>query len=109
MVTDNKVMAGILNAQYTAVFTREDTGDLPEAESLYTGNDPLTDIRFEREEVEKKLKNIKQSGAPGPDKVWSRVLHDMADILAGPLATIYNKLMEEGGQCVPHLQEGDEG
>ena len=55
MVTDNKVMAGILNAQYTAVFTREDTSDLPEAKSLYTGNDPLTDIRFEREEVEKKL------------------------------------------------------
>jgi hypothetical protein len=97
MVTDNKEMAGILNAQYTAVFTREETGVLPEAESLYTGDDPLTDIRFEREEVEKKLKNIKQSGAPGPDKVWSRVLHDMADILAGPLATIYNKLMEEGG------------
>ena len=97
MVTDNKEMAGILNAQYTGVFTREETGDLPEAEILYTGDEPLTDIRFEREEVEKKLKNIKQSGAPGPDKVWSRVLHDMADTLAEPLAAIYNKLMEEGG------------
>jgi hypothetical protein len=28
--------------------------------------------RFDREEVEKKLKNIKASGTPGPDKAWSR-------------------------------------
>ena len=97
IVSDSKQMACILNAQYTSVFTREDTGDRPEAESLFTGDDPLTDIRFEREGVEKKLKNIKQSGAPGPDKVWSKVLHDMADILAGPLADIYNRLMREGG------------
>ena len=97
LVSDSKEMAGILNAQYTGVFTREDTGDLPEAEKLYTGNEPLTDIRFVSKEVETKLRNIKQTGAPGPDKVWSKVLHDMADILAEPLAAIYNKLMEEGG------------
>ena len=97
MVTDSKEMAGILNAQYTGVFTREATGDLPQAETMYVGEEPLTDIKFEEEEVERKLRNIKQTGAPGPDKVWSKVLHDMADILAGPLAIIYNKLMEEGG------------
>ena len=83
---DNKEMAGILDVQYTAVFTMDDTGDLPEAEFLYTGD-------------ENKLKNIKQSGALGPDIVWSRVLHAMADIMAGSLAVIYNKLMEEWGGC----------
>jgi signal recognition particle subunit SEC65 len=96
LVTDSKEMASILNAQYTSVFTREDTTNMPGPEYLFTGDDPLTDVRFEKEEVEKKLKNIKASGAPGPDKVWSRVLHDMADILAGPLTIIFNKLMEEG-------------
>ena len=96
LVTGNKEMAGILNAQYTEVFTREDTNHLPEPEHLFMGDDPLTEAKFAREEVEKKLKGIKVTGAPGPDKVWSKVLHDMADLLAGPLTIIYNKLMEEG-------------
>ena len=96
LVSDDKEMAGILNAQYSSVFTSEDLTNMPEPETLYTGDDPLTDVRFEVGEVEKKLKNIKASGAPGPDRLWSKVLHDMADVLAGPLAIIYNRLMEEG-------------
>jgi hypothetical protein len=70
---------------------------MPEPEYLFTGDDPLTEVRFERDEVERNLKNIKASGAPGPDKVWSKVLHDMAEILATPLTIIFNRLMEEGG------------
>ena len=101
LVTGNQEMAGILNAQYTSVFTSEDMTNLPDPEVLFTGEDRLTDMRFEVEEVERKLKNIKADGAPGPDRVWSKVLHTMADILAGPLAIIYNKLMEEGD--VPNI------
>ena len=40
-------MAGILNAQYTGVFTREDTANLPEPEKLFTGDDALSEMRFE--------------------------------------------------------------
>jgi hypothetical protein len=97
LVTSDKEMATILNAQYTSVFTREDTTHLPEPELLFTGGDPLSDVKFEVGEVEKKLRNIKATGAPGPDRVWSKVLHDMADVLAGPLAIIFNRLMQEGG------------
>ena len=96
LVTGNKEMAGILNAQYTRVFTREDTTHLPEPEHLFGGDNPLTEVEFRKEDVEKKLRNIKATGAPGPDKVWSKVLHDMADLLAGPLTIIYNRLMQEG-------------
>ena len=96
LVTGNKEMAGILNAQYTRVFTREDTTHLPEPEHLFGGDMPLTEVEFRKEDVEKKLRNIKATGAPGPDKVWSKVLHDMADLLAGPLTIIYNRLMQEG-------------
>ena len=76
---------------------------MPEPETLFTGDDPLTDVRFGVEEVEKKLKNIKVYEAHGPDRLWSKVLHDMADVLADPLATIFNRLMEEGGS----LPSGD--
>ena len=101
LVTGSSEMAGILNAQYTSVFISEDMTNLPDPEVLFTGEDRLADLRFEVEEVEKKLKNLKSCGAPGPDRVWSKVLHSMADILAGPLAIIYNKLMEEGN--VPNI------
>ena len=101
LVTGSSEMAGILNAQYTSVFTSEDMTNLPDPEVLFTGEDRLADLRFEVEEVQKKLKKLKSCGAPGPDRVWSKVLHSMADILAGPLAIIYNKLMEEGN--VPNI------
>ena len=96
LVSDDKEMAGIVNAQYTSVFTSEDLTNMPEPEVLFNGDGRLTDMRFGVEEVKKKLKNIKADGAPGPDRVWSKVLHSMADILAEPLAIIYNKLMGEG-------------
>jgi hypothetical protein len=97
LVSDDGEMAGILNAQYTSVFTMEDTTSIPEPEILFTGDDPLREVRFLGGEVEKKLKNLKVAGAPGPDRVWTKVLHDMAEHLAEPLAIIFNRLMEEGG------------
>ena len=96
LVSGNKEMAGMLNAQYTSVFTREDTTNLPDPEHLFRGDHPLSEVRFTSEEVRKKLRKIKATGAPGPDRVWSKVLHDMADLLAEPLSIIYNRLMEEG-------------
>ena len=117
LVSDDKEMAGILNAQYTSVFTSEDLTNMPEPEVLFTGDGRLTDMRFGVEEVKKKLRDIKANGAPGPDKVWSKVLHSMADILAGPLAIIFNKLMEEGSvPCIwgmanvcPIFKKGSKG
>ena len=44
LVTDSKEMAGILNAQYTSVFTMEDTASMPEPEYLFTGDDPLSEV-----------------------------------------------------------------
>ena len=82
LVTGNQEMAGILNAQYTSVFTSEDMTNLPDPEVLFTGEDRLTDMRFEVEEVERKLKNIKADGAPGPDRVLSNVLHTFKVILS---------------------------
>ena len=96
LVSGNKEMAGMLNAQYTSVFIREDTTHLPDPEHLFRGDHPLSEVRFTSEEVRKKLRKIKATGAPGPDRVWSKVLHDMADLLAEPLSIIYNRLMEEG-------------
>ena len=51
--------------------------------------------------VKKKLSNLKPTAAPGPDGVWTRILHKLADVLAKPLSMIFTKLFAEG--CVPSI------
>ena len=53
-------------------------------------------MQFQAGKVEKKLKQLKPSAALGPDRVWTRVLHTMAEVLANPLSVIFGRLMGEG-------------
>lgn len=89
-------MAGVLNAWYCSVFTDEDLQNIPKAEKLYDGDEPLTSAHFTAGKVKKKLETLKPTSAPGPDKIWARVLHDLADVLALPLAMVFTKCQDEG-------------
>ena len=95
-VADSERMANILNTWYCSVFTDEDLSNLPSPEMLYRGDNPLVDVDFTAEKVKKKLSNIKPSSAPGPDMVWARVIHDLSEVLAEPLAMVFSSCMEEG-------------
>ena len=75
--------------------------EMPEVPQQYKGEQPLTEVNITKENVRKKLTGLKPSAAPGPDKVWARVLHNLADVLAEPLVYVYNKLLEEG--AVPDI------
>ena len=97
LVTDNEKMAEMLNSWYCSVFTRENLQELPEAEKIFTGNNPLVSVQFTPEIVLKKLKKLNPDSAPGPDGIWTRVIHTMADVICGPLSIIYSKCLEEGG------------
>ena len=48
------------------------------------------------EKVEKQLRNLDTSKAPGPDCVPSWVLKEFSQLLAGPVAAIYNSSLREG-------------
>jgi hypothetical protein len=87
-VTDSNEMSNILNNHYCRSFTREDLSQVPEAERLYRGEEP-------------KLMELRPDSVPGPDRVWTKVLHRLADTIAAPLAVIFAKLMEEGN--VPQI------
>ena len=101
LVTDDKEMADILNSLYCSMFTREDMSSIPTVEVLHKGEDKLTSVKFTKEKVSAKLRKLKPTSAPGPDKVWTRILHDLAEELAGPLAIIYTRLMED--KAVPDI------
>ena len=100
-MTDDGEMAELLNNFFCSVFTRENLDAMPEPEQLYTGAEPLTEAEFKEEDVKKKLTNLKASAAPGPDGVWTRILHKLADVLAQPLSFIFTKLCADG--CVPGI------
>ena len=55
-------------------------------------------VRFTKEKVSAKLKKLKPSSASGPDRVRTRILHDLADDLAEPLALIYSRLKKTNDQ-----------
>ena len=48
------------------------------------------------EKVEKQLRKLDTSKAPGPDSIPSWVLKEFSELLAGPVAAIYNSSLREG-------------
>ena len=96
IVADSSQMATVLNDFFCTVFTDEDTETLPQVEQAFTGNDPLRTVQFSSDEVKKKLLRLRKSAAPGPDKLWPRVLQTMADVLSLPLSLIYSRCLAEG-------------
>ena len=95
LVTDDECMADILNDFFCSVFTREDTTDIPDAEQLYHGMEPLEFVQITPAQVQKKLSSLKPNSAPGPDKLWPKVLHKLASVLSIPLAIVYTKCLAE--------------
>ena len=92
--------AEILNDFFCSVFTKERTEQIPTCENK-AKDCFLGTIHFSKEKVLKKLKNIDPSKSGGPDEIPACVLKALADILAEPLSTLFNKSMTE---CkLPHV------
>ena len=95
VIADSETMASILNTWYCSVFTDEDLSNIPSPEMLFKGDNPLEDVSFTAGKVKKKLMKLKPTSAPGPDMIWARVLHDLSDVLAEPLAMVFTSCLEE--------------
>ena len=89
-------MAEQLNSFFCSVFTEEDTTSIPVAEQLFHGEEALEDVSITEEKVRIKLRKLRPESAPGPDKLWPRILQNLSDVLAQPLAIVYTKSLGEG-------------
>lgn len=96
LVTDDDKMAELLNDFFCSVFTTEDCSNIPVAEKLFTGNSPLETVVITEEKVKKKLDKLKPNSAPGPDKLWPRVLQKLSSVIAFPLSIVYTRCLAEG-------------
>ena len=95
VISSDRGMAGILNNFFSSVFTIEDTTSMPEIDSM-EAKSVLTQVKFTPKKVEKKIDNLKNSSAPGPDNITVNTLKSLKLELATPLSMIMQKSMDTG-------------
>jgi hypothetical protein len=95
--SDHKEMCNILNDYFGTVFTWESiVGKLPEV--IKNGEDDnesmLSNVDINKEDINKRLKNLKVNKALGVDEIVLRILIENADSLSQPLEYIYRESLE---------------
>ena len=93
-ITDCSKMATILNTFFSSVFSRGD-GALPELEKLPVEGD-LEHIEIMKEDISKKIDQMKPGKAPGPDNITVTILKRLKTSLLTPLQIIFQRSMETG-------------
>lgn len=86
--------ANILQQQFCSVFTREPDGDLPEFEQRT--DTAIDDLHVTKELIIKQINKLQANKSFGPDEIHPKMLIELADYFAEPLAIIMNKTLEEG-------------
>ena len=89
LISDNKEIATILNDYFSSVFINEDTGHIPRA-SAAECEDSVSNLVVNETDIAKKIDKLKESSAPGADKITVKILKMFKDELVVPLAQIFN-------------------
>lgn len=95
VIRDNdKDMCNILNNYFCSVFTRES-----DVTSIRTGGyngEHLDNLIIEEDIVRRKIDNLKEGKAPGPDGISPTLLVNTREVISKPLTLIFNKSIKEG-------------
>ena len=90
----DKEKAEILQEQFSRVFTKEPEGEIPFFEQRTDIH--ITDVKISEEMVQKKLNELNTNKSCGPDEIHPRLLKELSSEIAGPIAIIMNKSLEDG-------------
>ena len=94
LIADAVGKANILNRQYSSVFTLEDTNNIPS--KGHSIAPPMPNIKIIVEGVKRMLQELKPQKAPGPDKISTRVLKELAEPLPKPLTEFFQHSIDSG-------------
>jgi len=96
LTSNNAEMAGILNSFFSSVFTPEVPGAEVPTEERPPNIEVLSNIHFKVEDTRKLILKMKTAGSPGPDKITTRMLQQIAWEIAPALTTLFRKSFAEG-------------
>ena len=94
LIADAVGKANILNRQYSSVFKLEDTNNIPS--KGHSTAPPMPNIKITVEGVKRMLQELKPQKAPGPDKISTRVLKELAEPLSKPLTEFFQHSIDSG-------------
>ena len=93
--SSDKEKAEVLNNFFKEVFTVENTDDIPYLESRKVDQE-LKELFISTEDVKKVLKDINPNKATGPDGIPARILKELCEVLAEPLALLFSCSLKKG-------------
>ena len=91
---DDSEKATILLKQFSSVFTREREGDIPTISSRT--NSKLNKLTVTTDMVLKELKQLNINKSCRPDGIHPRLLFELAEIIAEPVAVLFNMTLKTG-------------
>ena len=92
METDSE-KASALSSQYKTVFT-VDNGIMPPCQQ-YMPLDSLTDIEITERDIVRAIKNMNADSSPGFDKIYPKLVKNIAPYIIKPLHKIFTRSMHE--------------
>ena len=87
-------IADTLNQQYSSVFTKENTSNIPDIPPKPLRTQQLQSFDISEEDVMKELKLLQPNKSPGVDGIHPRVLRELAEDLAKPVTTLLKRSLE---------------
>ena len=91
---EDKQKADILQKQFSSVFTREPTGDVPQVPDRTAIT--ISDCTVDRELVLQEINNLNMNKVCGPDEIHPQMLKELSEYLLDPLVVILNKSLSKG-------------
>ena len=95
LTSNDKEKAEVLATFFSSVFTQERTQEMPTIQKGKLKGE-INYCIINKEDVQKKLKNLNPNKSPGLDKLHSRILKELYSILDKPLAILFQNTLKKG-------------
>ena len=94
--SDHKVMADLLQHQYTSVFSDPNSADKKLPEIIINCENSIGDIEFSRDDIISAINEINENAACGEDDIPAIVLKNCKNSLSYPIMCIWKESMQTG-------------
>ena len=98
IISDEFLMAEVLNEYFSSVFITEDISTLPVPFTKFEGSksEHLGQLIVTPEMIAKKIKKMKDNKSPGVDGIPPKLLKEIVEQISTPPAKLFNLSIEEG-------------